>query len=177
MWNFCCCCCCSCCRCPPPPFAPIRPSIRSSAAGRPTCCLCKRQIEKPVLSAESSGAAGYKKLRRRKCDSRNESKNLQLYAHFEMRRLNCTRVRCKRSPSGSCCLRWHRYHGDARGQKVRTCCCEEPCCYRLDWTGWSRWNLGTRKNQTSWKSRIFFFNPINTKLGQLLLMTNILKLF
>lgn len=31
------------CRCSPPPVALIRPSIRSSAAGRPTCCLRRRQ--------------------------------------------------------------------------------------------------------------------------------------
>lgn len=67
VWKFCCCCCSS------PSVALIRPSIRSSAAGRPTCCLCQRKTEKMAFSARSSGAAGNKELQCRKCDSWNES--------------------------------------------------------------------------------------------------------
>lgn len=86
-----------CCCCSPPPGALIRPSIRSSAAGRPTCCLCERQRERPGFSAKSSGAAGNKELQRRKFDSWNESNVCSL---MPVLKLNRTRARCKRMTGG-----------------------------------------------------------------------------
>lgn len=90
VWKFCC--------CSPPPVPLIRPSIRSSAAGRPTCCLCRRETEKPRFSVKSSGAAGNKELQRRECDSRNNSNVCSL---MPILKLNRTRVQCQRVTGAS----------------------------------------------------------------------------